>query len=164
VFKTIANVCLCSLFLIIWVSASAAAQKRTPPPANPVEAAAIQHSLSADEIEALVGQEVDLLFTDGKSVAGATITEFATSGAGDRIKLIRYKVEGSTREKRIPSLKLFRLTVGEKSYRSNYLPSIKAAVLQDFEKLREGIEQKFFLLTCYTATFVFDGDLNSGVD
>ncbi len=134
--------CLSSLFFIVWGSALATAQKKTPPPANPVEAAAVQHSLSTEEIEALVGQEVDLLFTDGKTATGVTITDFATFGAGDRIKLIRYKTEESAREKRTPAAKLFRLSVGDKSYRTNYLPSIKATVLQDFEKLREEIEEK----------------------
>lgn len=133
--------CLSGLVFIVWSSASANAQKKTPPPANPVEAAAIRHSLTAEEIEAFVGQTVDLLLTDGKKVAGATITQFATSGAGDRIKLIRYTLEGSSREKRLQSVKLFRFTAEGKSYRSNYLPSIKASVLQDFEKLRDEIKQ-----------------------
>lgn len=114
----------------------------TPPPANPVEAAAIQFSLDADQISSLVDQQVDLLFVDGKKEANVKVTGFATSKSGDRIKLLRYLTDSSPREKRLPAQKLFQLKVGEKVYRVNYLPSLKACAIQDFELLKQEIENR----------------------
>lgn len=114
----------------------------TPPPANPVEAAAIQFSLTADEFEGLIGQKADLLFTTGKKEEGVTITGFATIKSGDRFSLVKYKTDGSPREKRLASMKLFQLTVAEKTYTANYLPSIRASALQDVEQLRTDIESR----------------------
>lgn len=114
----------------------------TPAAANPVEAAAIQFSLTAEEFESLIDQKADLLFTTGKKEEDVTITGFATIKSGDRFSLVKYKTEDSPREKRLASMKLFQLTVGEKTYTANYLPSVRASALQDVEQLREDIESR----------------------
>lgn len=132
---------LISIAASLVLSVNAAAQE-TPAPANPVEAAAIQFALSAEQLEGLIDQKADILFTTGKKEEGVTITGFATMKSGDRFSLLKYKSDDSPREKRLASMKLFQLMVGEKTYTANYLPTIRASALQDAELLREEIEAR----------------------
>jgi len=111
-------------------------------PANAVEALAAEHAISAEGVQGLIGQTADILSTTGAKQVGVTISSIGTSRSGDRVKIIGYKGEGSKREKKIPALKLYQITVDGKTYRANYIPSAKGAALQDMAKLEEEVQTR----------------------
>lgn len=124
----------------------AAAQNRSTnrnaQPANLVEAAAMEFALTAEAVEALVGKKTDLLTTNGKYEQNVEITRFLTGRDKSHIKSIEVKDENATRPKRFFVTKLFEMTVDGKTYRFQYIPSLKAAVIEDTEKRTEAVRDK----------------------
>ncbi len=122
------------------------AQKRTSKskasPANTVEAAAMEFALSADEINALVGKKADILTTAGKEEKGVEITRFFTGRDKSQIKTMEFKVENAKRPKRLFATKLYEMKVDEKTYRFQFLPSQKAAVIEDTAKRLDAVRNQ----------------------
>lgn len=117
--------------LILSIASTTAVGQQTVKPANAVEAVLMEHALTAEELEALKGKTVNLLFTDGKREEAVTLTDFVTARIPHMPRMIVVTRSGETRERRFPTTQLFQVEVGDRIYRVNTIPSAKAAVLQD---------------------------------
>ncbi|MCH9654711.1 MAG: hypothetical protein K0U86_21440 [Planctomycetes bacterium] len=133
---------LALFFLVQETSAQKRTSKLNASPANPVEAAALEFALSAEELNALIGKKADLLTTNGKEEQGVEITRFYTGRDKSQIKTMEFKGENASRPKKLFATKLFEMKVDEKTYRFLYLPSRKAAVLEDTGKRMDAIRDK----------------------
>jgi len=123
-----------------------AAQKRSSQlnatPANSVEAAAMEFALSAEEIQALVGKKANVLTSTGKAENNVEIIRFFTGRDKSQIKSMEFKSENATRAKRFFATKLVEMTVDDKTYQFQYLPSLKAAAIEDLDKKNAAITDK----------------------
>ncbi|MCA9015925.1 MAG: hypothetical protein KDA77_11390, partial [Planctomycetaceae bacterium] len=149
VFAAFIHFCLFLLVLLLTLVSpdqETAAQNRSPirnaQPVNPVEAAAMEFALSAEAVEALVGKKADLLTSLGKFEQNVEITRFLTGRDKSHIKSLEIKAEDDNKTKRFFVTKLFEMTVEGKTYRFLYLPSLKAAVIEDTEKRTEAVRDK----------------------
>ncbi|MFK7777560.1 MAG: hypothetical protein QM501_05505, partial [Gimesia sp.] len=135
----------CLIVLMLIPVNETVAQKRKlkfNAPANPVEAAAMEFALSAEELDALIGKKADILTAAGKEEKGVEIIRFFTGRDKSKVKTMEFKGENATRSKRLFATKLSEMKVDDKSYRFQYIPSLKAAVIEDTAKRREAIRNK----------------------
>ena len=121
------------------------AQKRpsTSTAKDPVEAAHLEFSLSAEELDALRDQTFDLLLKNGKHEVGVTLKEFLRSKQlRDRFRSIEYIASGQKKNRKIPTEQLFQLEQGETIYQVAYLPTQKFNVLVDVQKRNAAVAEK----------------------
>lgn len=122
------------------------AQKRSTKlranPANTLEAAAMEFALTADEVNALVGKKADVMLKTGKVEADVEILRFVTGRDKRLIKLVETKSENNSKAKRVSAIKLYEMKVDDKIYRSIFIPSLRAAILEDTQKRNEAVENK----------------------
>lgn len=134
------------LVLVLIPAQETAAQKRNSKfnaaPANSIEAAAMEFALSAEEIDTLIGKKADVLTADGKEEKGVEITRFYTGRDKSQVKSMEFQVENASRPKRFYAIKLSEMKVDDKTYRFLFLPSKKAAVIEDTAKRRDAIRDK----------------------
>lgn len=138
---------LLTLLLVLAVSANqTVAQRRTTrlnaSPANTLEAAVMEFALNAEEVEQLIGKTADITASNGKAEQGVEITRFLTGRDKNQIKSIEVKAPNSTRSKRLLVTRLDEMKVEDKLYQFQYLPSIKAALLEDLSKKNAAISEK----------------------
>lgn len=139
---------ICCLFLTasLWSLPAAEAQSRSTRVnaklATTVEAAAQEFALSAEEIEQLVGKKANILTTTGDEETDVEITRFLTGRDESQIKSIEIKGEGARRSKKIYALRLVEMTIDDNTYRFQYLPSVKSAVIEDQSKKNAAVKQK----------------------
>ncbi|QDT44852.1 hypothetical protein Pan241w_49680 [Gimesia alba] len=129
-----------------WHTSAAEAQKRSTrfnaKPANTVEAAAFEFALSADEVNQLIGKKADVLTSNGKEEQDVEITRFFTGRDKSQIKSMEVKAENARRGKRLFATRLVEMTVDDKTYHFQYLPSLKAATIEDQTKKNAAIKDK----------------------
>ncbi|WP_339731351.1 hypothetical protein [uncultured Gimesia sp.] len=134
------------LLLLAWHAPAVEAQKRSArlnaKPATTVEAAAMEFALSADEIDQLIGKKADVLTTNGKQEQNVEITRFLTGRDKSQIKSMEIKAENARRGKRLFATRLVEMTVDDKTYFFKYLPSLKAATIEDQTKKNAAIKDK----------------------
>ena len=135
------------LTLMLAVSTQETAAQNRPTnlkaqPANSVEAAAMEFALSAEEIEALVGKKANVLTTTGNEEQNVEITRFFTGKDKTQVKSMEFKAENASRSKRFFATKLVEMTIDDKTYQFQYLPSLKAATIEDLEKKNAAITDK----------------------
>ncbi|WP_417380920.1 hypothetical protein [Gimesia sp.] len=140
-------VSLLVLLLALTVSTNqASAQRRSPrlnaTPASTIEAAALEFALNAEEVEQLIGKTADITASNGKAEQGVEITRFLTGRDKSQIKSIEVKAPNATRSKRLLVTRLDEMKVDDKLYQFQYLPSIKAAMLEDLNKKNAAITEK----------------------
>lgn len=132
--------------LLAWHAPTAEAQKRSTrfnaKPSNTVEAAAMEFALSAEEIDQLIGKTADVLTSNGKQEQNVEITRFFTGRDKSQIKSMEVKAENARRGKRLFATRLVEMTVDDKAYRFQYLPSLKAATIEDQSKKNAAIKDK----------------------
>ena len=138
---------LLTLLLVLAVSANqTVAQRRTTrlnaSPANTLEAAVMEFALNAEEVEQLIGKTADITASNGKAEQGVEITRFLTGRDKSQIKSIEVKAPNATRSKRLLVTRLDEMKVEDKLYQFQYLPSIKAALLEDLSKKNAAISEK----------------------
>jgi hypothetical protein len=119
-------------------------RKPTLPEQSPVDKALTEHALSADQLDALVGKDVNLLRNDGKRFESVKVLKFATGKDKSCFKSV--SVEGESGEKARPrnftGKSLFRIEVDKKPYDVRLVPSQKAYALIDVEKHKEAVKSQ----------------------
>lgn len=139
------RVILLSLSLLL-MGQPATAQKRATrynaKPSNTVEAAALEFALSADEVNSLVGKKANVLTSNGKEEVDVEITRFFTGRDESHIKSMEVKAENATRGKRLFATRLVEMKVEDKTYQFQYLPSLKAAAIEDMSRKNAAISEK----------------------
>ncbi|MCA8999524.1 MAG: hypothetical protein KDA80_21190 [Planctomycetaceae bacterium] len=111
-------------------------------PQNALEAVLMEHALTAEELEELRDQTVNLLFSNGKREDGVALSEFVTTRDPRMIRMVAVTREGERRPRRFPTSQLFRVEVGEKTFRVNTIPSARAAVFQDVARHEEQVRSQ----------------------
>ncbi len=131
-------VCLVLLSLPAW-----AQQERRAGANDPVEAAHLEHSLSAEQLEELAGQTAELLFTNGKTETGVEIKSFLLSKQQpDRFRSIEVLLADGKKSRKIPAQQIFQLSVNETVYVMALLPTQKYYVLIDTAKRDEVVNDR----------------------
>lgn len=138
---------LAFLFLVLLTAGHpAAAQRRATrfnaKPSSTVEAAALEFALSADQVDALIGKKADVLTSNGKTETDVEITRFYTGRDKSQIKSMEVKAENASRGKRLYAPRLVEMQVDDKTYQFQYLPSLKAAAIEDLTRKNAEISQK----------------------
>lgn len=138
---------LLALLLAITVLTNQAdAQRRSTrlnaSPSNTLEAAVSEFALNADEVEQLIGKTADITASNGKEEQGVEITRFLTGRDKSQIKSVEVKAPHATRSKRLLVTRLDEMKIDDKLYQFQYLPSIKAALLEDLNKKNAAISEK----------------------
>ena len=122
---------------------AAAAKTGASTAKDPVEASHLEHSLSAEELEALQGQTCDLLLKNGKKESGCTIKQFLCSKQlPDRFRTIVVTLSDGKKTRKMQSDQVFQLEQEGKVYTVAYLPTQKYHVLIDEAKRDAAIKAK----------------------
>lgn len=137
------------MLTLILHSPESVAQKRTlklnAKPANTIEAAAMEFALTAEQVNELIGKKADVLTSAGKIEQDVEIMRFFTGRDKSHVKSIEFKSENAKRGKRFFATKLVEMKVDDKTYQFQYIPSIKAALIEDLEKKKAAITEKLRL-------------------
>lgn len=132
-----------SLFLSVdQVSAQKRATRFNAKPSNTVEAAALEFALSAEEVNELIGKKANILTSNGKEQTDVEITRFFTGRDKSQIKSMEVKTENATRGKRLFATRLVEMQVDDKTYQFQYLPSLKAAAIEDLTRKNAAVSEK----------------------
>lgn len=145
----VASIPVILFLLLIFQPSETAAQKRSTrlnaKPANTVEAAAMEFALTAEQVNELVGKKADVLTTTGKLEQNVEITRFFTGRNKGHVKSIEFKAENAKRGKRFFATKLVEMTVDDKKYQFQYIPSLKAALIENLDQKKAAITEKLRL-------------------
>ena len=109
---------------------------------NPLDEAALEFSLRADQIKSLEGKSIRLVPSTGEPVENAVVKKITTTKDGDRFKTIDVQVEGKGAVRKFPGDKLREVEVEGLRYRVRAVPSQKVFVLEDGVARREAIEKR----------------------
>ncbi|HAH48114.1 MAG TPA: hypothetical protein DCM07_25330, partial [Planctomycetaceae bacterium] len=145
-YRALASGLLALLLALTLLTNQADAQRRSTrfnaSPSRMLEAAVSEFALNADEVEQLIGKTADITASNGKEEQGVEITRFLTGRDKSQIKSIEVKAPNATRSKRLLVTRLDEMKIDDKLYQFQYLPSIKAALLEDLNKKNAAISEK----------------------
>lgn len=129
--------------LVLLTLPAVAQQERRAGANDPVEAAHLEHALSADQLEELVGQTAELLFANGKTETGVEIKSFLLSKQQpDRFRSIEVLLADDKKSRKIPAQQIFQLSVNGAVYVMALLPTQKYYVLIDTAKRDEVVNDR----------------------
>lgn len=139
------RVCFWAALCVALIGGPAKAQNRETRGAvrDPVEASHLEYALSAEQLEALVGQTFDLLYTNGKTESNVEIKEFLLSKQSpDRFRSIEVMAADGKKPRKLPAQQIFQLSQGETEYVIALLPSQKYYVLIDTARRDQAVNDR----------------------
>ncbi len=108
---------------------------------DPLEQAALEFALSADELKGLEGKPARLVLSTGEVIDDGVLKKFAATKEGNRFRSLDVQLGGKATRK-LTGDKLLEIEVEERVYRLRGIASQKAYVLENGEAKSEAVKQR----------------------